>query len=153
MPTSTLNNAVVASDIVLLRQNGQRIEFLAVLTEKEAFGGKPAIPGGKLEDEKDETVKATALRETWEETHLILDPDYLKLIDVYSEIDRDPRYRSIAAAFLYTKFLSYEESLHAQAGDDASDLLWLPITEPHDLAFDHAKILQDALELMERYML
>ena len=67
----------------------------------------------------------------------------LWLVGVYSEPDRDPRGRTVSVAFL----ARFDERPSAEAADDAAELRWFPADDLPPLAFDHARIIADALKL------
>ena len=101
----------------------------------EPFEGQWALPGGFVE--LGETVEAAAVREVAEETGLAV--ELARLVGVYSEPDRDPRGHNVSVAFL-ARVLSGELS----AATDATEV---SVLDPGavDLAFDHRRIIDDAL--------
>lgn len=132
----TVNNAVVCADVVIVRYSETGgFQFLAVRNDKPAFQGKWAIPGGKLDE--DTTLVHTAVREVREETGLQILATDLELLGVFSWVDRDPRFRAVAAAYFYTRILSFNDSLIVSPASDCKALEWFPLTNPGSLAFDH----------------
>ena len=103
----------------------------------EPFEGQWALPGGFVD--VGETVERAAAREAAEETGLNI--ELARLVGVYSEPERDPRGHNVSVAFL-ARVLSGELS----AATDASEV---SILDPStvELAFDHRKIVEDALSL------
>ena len=103
----------------------------------EPFEGQWALPGGFVD--VGETVERAAAREAAEETGLNI--EIARLVGVYSEPERDPRGHNVSVAFL-ARVLSGELS----AATDASEV---SILDPStvELAFDHRKIVEDALSL------
>ena len=101
------------------------------------FGGQWALPGGFVE--VGETVEQAAVREAAEETGLAV--ELARLVGVYSDPDRDPRGHNVSVAFL-ARVLSGELA----AATDASEA---SVLDPRlvDLAFDHRRIIDDALSL------
>jgi len=118
-------------DVVVLHEDG----FVLVKRGKEPFKGCWAIPGGIVE--YGESVEQAALREALEETGLQV--RLLALIGVYSEPGRDPRGHFVSVAFL-------AESVGGElkASSDAAEVSVFK-EPPPALAFDHARILSDAL--------
>ena len=67
----------------------------------------------------------------------------MQLVGIYSDVERDPRGRVITAA--YTAMTTMPE---ATAADDAAAAQWWPINALPKLAFDHDKILADAVQAL-----
>ena len=117
----------------------QRKDYSIILIKrkKAPFAEHWALPGGFIE--YGETAEHAAIRETKEDTGL--DVEIIKLLGVYSDPKRDPRGHVIAIAFI-----ARELGGNLGANDDAKAVKVFKITEiPKNLAFDHAKILKDAL--------
>jgi len=102
------------------------------------FKGKYALPGGFVEI--GETVEAAALRELREETGI--EGKILTLIGVYSDPKRDPRGHCVSTAFLVRP-----KSAKAIGGDDAASAAFIEAWQDLKLAFDHNRIVADALKL------
>jgi len=117
-----------------------RNEILLVKRGNEPFRGCWALPGGFME--MDETIERCAVRELEEETSLVVTEQDIRLIGIYSAPGRDPRGRTVTAAYL----VKIEEGSmkNAHAGDDAAELRWWPLSALPPLAFDHAQIVDDA---------
>ncbi len=94
-----------------------------------------AIPGGFVE--VGEKVEDALVREMKEETNL--DVEILRLLGVYSDPDRDPRFHTVSITFVCK---AYGEP---KAQSDAKEVKVFKLEEiPFDkLVFDHAKILKD----------
>lgn len=93
--------------------------------------------------EMDESIERCAVRELMEETGLAADEKRLRLIGVYSAPGRDPRGRTVTAAYR----IDVEDDPQATAGDDAAEVRWWPVSALPPLAFDHAEIIAEALAL------
>jgi 8-oxo-dGTP diphosphatase len=132
----------VTVDVVALTEVDGETHLLVVRRGNPPFEGQWAFPGGYLE--VDEDLAPGAVRELEEETGVALSPDRLRQLGAYGEPDRDPRNRTISVAFL----ADLDEPVEAAGGDDAADAQWRPVADVQDegLAFDHARILRDALE-------
>ncbi len=94
-----------------------------------------AIPGGFVE--VGEKVEDALVREMKEETNL--DVEILRLLGVYSDPDRDPRFHTVSITFVCK---AYGEP---KAQSDAKEVKVFKIEEIpfNKLVFDHAKILKD----------
>ena len=106
----------------------------------EPFEGRWALPGGFVE--VGETVEEAAYREAAEETGLAV--EVARLVGVYSDPERDPRGHNVSVAFL-ARVLSGD----LVAATDASEVAVLDPSSV-ELAFDHRKIIEDALSLEAR---
>jgi len=125
----------IAVDGVLIK-NGK---ILLIRRRNEPFRGKWALPGGFVE--YGERVEEAVLREVEEETGVRA--RIKKLLGVYSDPDRDPRGHTISIVFLL------EGEGEAVAGDDASDAKFFNLDNLPPLAFDHEKIINDALKMLD----
>jgi len=112
---------------------------LLIRRKNQPFKGAYALPGGFVDI--GETVEAGCRREVREETGL--DVDDLRLVGVYSDPARDPRGHTASAAFLAL----LPEPKNPTAGDDAAAADWVENWRAAPLAFDHAKIIEDAEKL------
>src|SRR5919199_1355629 len=101
--------------------------------------GRWALPGGFVE--VGETVEEAADREAAEETGLAV--EVARLVGVYSDPERDPRGHNVSVAFL-ARVLSGELAA-------ASDAAEVAVMDPAsvELAFDHSKIIEDALSVCQ----
>jgi 8-oxo-dGTP diphosphatase len=84
-------------------------------------------------------VEEAAVREAAEETGLAV--EVARLVGVYSEPERDPRGHNVSVAFL-ARVLSGDLA----AASDASEVSVFDAGSV-DLAFDHRRIIDDALSL------
>ena len=126
----------LAVDGVVRLWEGERFKGI-VLIERRYKPLGYALPGGFVE--VGETVEKAVLREVKEETGL--DAQIVKLLGVYSEPNRDPRFHVVSVVFVLD---AYGEP---KGGDDAKKAVVFPIEDlPFDkIVFDHAKILKDFL--------
>lgn len=128
---------VVFSD----RQEGRYV--LLVQRAREPFKGDWALPGGFME--MDESLEQSAKRELVEETGL--DIVQMEQVGAYGDPLRDPRGRVISIA--YWTLLPPNANHHVKGSDDASRADWFPVTKLPALAFDHDRIIRDALKAMQ----
>jgi 8-oxo-dGTP diphosphatase len=126
----------LAVDLVIRRMD----EVLFIKRKNDPFKGMLALPGGFVDE--DESVTQAAIRELFEETGVRIEERDLRLIGVFSDVNRDPRGRVISVAY-NCQVLS---KTRARAGDDAAEVIWLPefTALQIGLAFDHALILLTA---------
>lgn len=127
---------LLAVDAVIFFQKG----IVLIKRDRPPFDGSYALPGGFVEI--GETVEAAAVREAREETGLAI--DLQGLVGIYSNPARDPRGHVVSAAFLA------RGSGELLAGSDARSAHIFPLQSLPPLAFDHDKIISDALSLAER---
>ena len=132
----------VTTDCVIFGFDGSELQVLLIERGIEPFKGKWAFPGGFLN--MDETAGEGALRELKEETGL--ENAYIEQFNTYSDPGRDPRERVITIA--HYALVRIQE---VKGGDDAAKAQWFPIDQIPQLAFEHDKILRDAMrKLRER---
>jgi 8-oxo-dGTP diphosphatase len=113
---------------------------LLIRRGNEPFKGAYALPGGFVE--MGETVEAACRREVEEETGL--EVGALVLVGVYSDPSRDPRGHTVSV--VYTTRLSH--AAVPRAGSDAACAEWVAHWNEQKLAFDHAKILAEAMKIV-----
>lgn len=139
---ASLNLAV---DIVILTIRHGDLHVLLVKRGKPPFHGQLALPGGFVRD--GESLDAAALRELKEETGLDGRRLHLEQLHAYGDPRRDPRSRIVSVAYLTIA----PDLPMPVAGTDATEAHWTvveTVLAPRRarLAFDHSKILNDALE-------
>jgi len=134
--TKRIVTPLLAVDAVILFAGG----IVLIKRDNPPFAGCYALPGGFVE--VGETVEAAVVREAREETGLAI--DLLGLVGIYSNPARDPRGHVVSAAFLA------QGKGELMAGSDARSAQVFPLKGLPPLAFDHDKIISDALSLAER---
>jgi 8-oxo-dGTP diphosphatase len=128
---------LVAVDAVILLNNKQ--DLVLIRRRNPPFQGELALPGGFVD--VGETVEDACIREAKEETNINI--KIIKLINVFSKPNRDPRGHNISIAFLCEPLTKNEKP---KALDDAEALVIIPLTEfsPLKLAFDHKDIVKSS---------
>ncbi len=128
----------VTVDIVIFTIQEGVLKVLLVKRRISSFIGQVAIPGGFVRE--DENLEQAALRELQEETGV--SDVYLEQLYSFGSPDRDPRGRVITVA--YFALISADRRL--KPGGDVSEAQWYPTDKLPPLAFDHAAILDYAVE-------
>ena len=128
----------VTVDVVIFTIQQGVLKVLLVKRLIDPFIGQFAIPGGFVLEQED--LEQAALRELREETGV--SDVYLEQLYTFGKPDRDPRGRVVTVA--YFALISADREL--KAGTDAAAAAWFPIDDLPPLAFDHAAILDYALE-------
>ena len=119
-------------DVVVLSEDGR---VLLIRRASDPYEGQWALPGGFVE--LGETLEDAAAREAEEETGLRV--EIVRLLGVYSDPNRDPRGHNVSCAYL-----ARAPGGEPSAASDAAEVAFLdPSTV--ELAFDHDKIIADAL--------
>lgn len=134
MPSVTADAVIFSDDKVLL------IKRLS-----DPFAGAWALPGGYVE--YNENITNGLTREVKEEAGIDVTYQCTCLKEhakIYDEPSRDPRGRVITVVNYYEIDPSYLKNI--QSGDDAADIAWFPINDLPELAFDHGKIIKDAID-------
>jgi 8-oxo-dGTP diphosphatase len=132
----------VTVDVVILTMEDGRLQVLLVRRGVAPYEGMWAIPGGFKRP--DETLDAAAVRELAEETGLD-GATLLTQFGAYGDPGRDPRMNVVTVAYLAV----LREVQELAAGTDAAHAALVPATDVLDgrldLAFDHERILRDAI--------
>ena len=133
----------VTVDIVILTMADGVLHLLLVRRGEEPFKDMWAIPGGFKRP--DETLDDAARRELSEETGVDV-PTLLTQFGAYGDPGRDPRMNVVTVAYLAV----LRDVGAIAAGTDAADAALTPVSdileERTELAFDHVRIVHDAVE-------
>ena len=136
--------ARLTADAVVFGTRDRDLHVLLIRRGWEPFKGHWALPGGHVD--AGEHTHAAAHRELREETGLTV-PE-LRPFAVYADPQRDPRGRYVT--FAYVTRLPDTPLLYP--ADDAVDARWLLVddvlTGRYPLAFDHLRIVDDALRVV-----
>lgn len=132
----------VAADLVVLTVRGPELSVLLVRRGVQPYLGRWALPGGFVG--ADEGLIEAAARELAEETGLHEPAGHLEQLATYGAPRRDPRGRVVSVAYLAL----LPDLPTPVAGTDASEASWVAVSAvpPHQLAFDHDRILGEGLE-------
>jgi 8-oxo-dGTP diphosphatase len=115
------------------------LSILLVQRKIEPFIHQWAIPGGFVLE--NESLEQAVYRELSEETGVHI--NYLEQLYTFGKPDRDPRGHIVSVAYFG---LVNPEGHIVTADTDAENAAWFNVKNLPDLAFDHASIVQLALE-------
>lgn len=135
--SSAHHQPAIAVDCTVFDNEGR---LLLIRRKNPPFKGKYALPGGFVE--YGETTEDAARRELHEETGLKV--RQLHLVGVYSDPKRDPRRHTISVAYVAVAPLQ----IRVRGGDDAASAAFEANWRRLKLAFDHHRIVRDALAVI-----
>jgi len=133
----------VTVDVVIMTMSEGTLKVLLVRRGEAPFEGMWAIPGGFKRPT--ETLDEAAKRELAEETGVDV-PSLLTQFGAYGDPERDPRMNVVTIAYIAV----LRDVGALVAGTDAADAGLVPVSDVLkgriELAFDHLRIVRDALE-------
>ena len=132
MPFSVITPFLAVDAAIFLKGR-----IVLIRRKNPPYEGRYALPGGFVE--VGETTEDGVRREAKEETGL--DIELLCLVGVYSDPDRDPRGHVVSVCYLA------QGNGKLRSGSDARSAEIFRFDNLPALAFDHEKIIADALRL------
>jgi 8-oxo-dGTP diphosphatase len=132
----------VTADIACMFEDDGGLRILLIQRAHDPFAGRWALPGGFVDE--NEALDAAAHRELKEETGL--EGVEVEQFGAYGDPGRDPRGHTVTIAFL----ARLDTQAQVAGADDASDARWFPVDALPALAFDHDKIIADAVRAYRR---
>ncbi len=126
---------LLVADIIVYKIIEKKLCVLIVQRNKTPYRGKWCLPGWFLLEW--ETIEQTARRILQWETGIT--QAFLEQFHVYSQLNRDPRWRAIGISFL--GILTIDQKIVAWPEQDMA--FFCPISELPKLAFDHSNVLKD----------
>jgi 8-oxo-dGTP diphosphatase len=138
---SELRFAVLATDTILFTiRDGTLLVRVTEVNRPPFYTHARAFPGGLIH--ADETAEDAAARILREKSHIAVAKVHLEQLYTFSAIDRDPRGRVVAVAYL--GLVPWDLLSEAERADDA-DAAWVPVSRATQLAYDHDAMLRVAL--------
>jgi 8-oxo-dGTP diphosphatase len=131
--------AALTVDCAVFGLDEEDLKVLLIQRALPPFAGAWALPGGFVR--VSETLDDAARRELEEETGL--SRVFLEQLYTFGDVERDPRERVVSVAY-YALVNLRDHDVHAAT--DARDAAWFGVHDVPSLAFDHAEILQIALD-------
>ncbi|AKF24801.1 NUDIX hydrolase [Sulfurovum lithotrophicum] len=137
----SIKTPYVAVDGIVMLYDSKEVFKGIVLIERKNPPFGMALPGGFVD--VGESCESAVVREMKEE--ISLDVQIIRLLGVYSDPQRDPRFHTVSVVYICK---AYGEP---EAADDAKKcFIYLPDKIPMEkLVFDHAKIVGDFLRNRE----
>lgn len=136
--------SLVTVDLAIFTIRDGQLAVLLIDRGKEPFSGRAALPGGRVRSH--EPLDEGAQRELQEETGVDPGRLHLEQLGAYGDPGRDPRGRVVTIAYLALG----PDLPVPRGGTDAAHAYWVPVDElltaSDALAFDHDRIVTDALE-------
>lgn len=118
-------------------------KVLLIQRSNEPYKDKWALPGGALYN--NEMLQAGMLREIKEKTN-ISDVN-LMLSNIYSDVDRSPVMRMIGIS--YIAVLDIKKANLLKHTEKTQNAAWFSIDDVPELAYDHNRVLNDAIEFLK----
>lgn len=129
----------LAVDCVVFGVDDNDLKVMLIQRGVDPFRGMWAVPGGFVR--VDESLESAARRELQEETGIR--DVFLEQLYTFGDVERDPRERVVSVAyFALTNLIGH----NVDARTDASNAAWFALSDLPELPFDHATILDAAIE-------
>jgi 8-oxo-dGTP diphosphatase len=146
------------ADVVVFAYERKTSDLWLLLIERgrEPFANTFALPGGFVEP--NETSRAAAVRELYEETGLPLAESFLIPVGVFDESGRDPRGWVVSSAFVTV--LDFDivnpyvgsgagDGKESEEGTEIKEVRWFSLSgSPPEMAFDHLDVVSRAAALV-----
>jgi 8-oxo-dGTP diphosphatase len=147
-----VSTCAVAVDVALLTIRDGRLMLLLVRPQPDELADRWALPGRRVRD--DETLDDTAHRALAELAGLTAPEAHLEQLRTYGDRSRDPRGRVVSVAYLLLTPTTDDPAPGTAAAffpvDELGTDLGVPGgstgTDPPRFAYDHDRIVPDALE-------
>lgn len=134
--------AVIATDVVILTVDENKLKVLLISMKKAPFLGKLAIPGGLVLGK--ESVDEAANRILREKTGI--DNVYLEQLYTFGRVDRDPFGRVVSVAYFALLPNAFTK---LKTTGEYSGIGWYEASGVKGLAYDHDEVLKVAIERLK----
>lgn len=133
--------AVLATDVALFTIKEDELYVRVINVNRPPhFVNVPGLPGGLLAP--DETAEE-AIERLLEDKALMTSPLHLEQLYTFTKIDRDPRGRVVAVAYLA---LVPWDNLSEKEKTNSNEVKWVRVADAKKLAYDHDEILDVAVK-------
>lgn len=143
---SSYENPMLTIDNTLFTVYDNELRILLVKRSINPYMGLWSLPGGFVDPNIDKSTEETAKRKLLEKSGV--KPNYLEQLESFSGPNRDPR--GFSVTLVYFALIGYQQaSVHINTVDDAE---WISINQlkEMELAFDHKKIIEIALQRLQQ---
>jgi 8-oxo-dGTP diphosphatase len=143
--TEPLRFAILAADTVVFTiRNGELLVRLIRINRPPFFIDTKGLPGGLIDPKED--AQEAAQRHVETKADISAKKLYTEQLYTFSRVDRDPRGRVVAVAYLA---LIPWEDLSDDEQQDTEESWWCPVKKARTLAYDHAEMLALAYKRLQ----
>ncbi|MFZ1988046.1 MAG: NUDIX domain-containing protein [Minisyncoccia bacterium] len=140
-----LRFAAIATDVALFTIKDAHLYVRLVAVDRPPYyKNSKGLPGGLIDPK--ETAEETATRHIKQKAYIDTHKIYSEQLYTFSTIDRDPRGRVIAVAYLA---LVPWEKLSDKERPDSEEAWWCKVSDIGTLAYDHNEVLKTALKRLQ----
>ena len=141
-PAEPIRFAILAADTALFTvREGELLVRLIKIERPPFYTNTIGLPGGLLDPK--ENAEQAAQRHTENKAGIAASKVYAEQLYTFSDIDRDPRGRVVAVAYLA---LVPWEKLSPEEQNGTKEVWWAPAKKAGKLAYDHDEVLLMAIE-------
>lgn len=134
--------AVLAADAAVFTIRGEELLVRLIKVDRPPyFKNAKGLPGGLLHP--DETARQAAGRHISTKAGIALEKIHQEQFYTFSRVDRDPRGRVVAVAYL--ALVPWEDLSDVERAD-SEDTWWCPVSKAKKLAYDHDRMLSMAVD-------
>ncbi|GIW21417.1 MAG: hypothetical protein KatS3mg068_0424 [Candidatus Sericytochromatia bacterium] len=133
-------------DIIVLSLINNFLNVLLIQRKNEPYKNKWALPGGFVNSK--ENIRHAAIRELKEETNINVDINNLYEFKVFGDYGRDPRGWTVTISYI----CFVKNNINFKAKSDAKNISFFDVKNLPELAFDHNKIIDEAIYNLEKIL-